>query len=234
MHPDTGRTLTGCVLWRCCPSSSAMPGFAGFIRRLCGGGHLLRDLGVPDHRDSCCARSRPGSCPSCASTSAGRGSILPALFVLVAACLAGGWFILAPTAYDNMAKSIVAALFFVSNIWFWKDTGDYCGMDAHLLPMLHTWSLAVEEQFYLGFPRLLVGAGGARAAGDHGGGAGAGRSCPSAPRYWGDHGRADRELLPCADRGSGNWVWAPCWPWGPFPEPATGPWSKGLRPPVSR
>lgn len=68
---------------------------------------------------------------------------------------AGAWFILAPSAYENMARSIVAAVVFVSNIWFWKQTGDYVGMDAHLQPMLHTWSLAVEEQFYLDFPLLL-------------------------------------------------------------------------------
>ena len=55
-----------------------------------------------------------------------------------------------------MARSAVATAFFVSNLHFWRTLGDYFGTDIRLQPLLHTWSLAVEEQFYLLFPLLLA------------------------------------------------------------------------------
>ena len=82
--------------------------------------------------------------------------ILPAFFAVVAASLAAGWFILVPGDYDNMGQSIISALLFVSNMWFWQNSGDYFGGATDYLPMLHTWSLAVEEQFYIFFPLLLM------------------------------------------------------------------------------
>ncbi|WP_420587368.1 acyltransferase family protein [Ruegeria sp.] len=81
--------------------------------------------------------------------------ILPALFVVLAACLAVGWFLLLPNQYGNLAVSVGATLLFASNIWFWMDAGDYFGHGIEFAPLLHTWSLAVEEQFYLFFPLLL-------------------------------------------------------------------------------
>lgn len=66
-----------------------------------------------------------------------------------------GWLILLPAAFAGLGKSTLATLFFVSNIWFWKDTGNYFGSEAELEPLLHTWSLAVEEQFYIFFPLVL-------------------------------------------------------------------------------
>ena len=82
--------------------------------------------------------------------------ILPALFAVIVACLAAGWFILVPEDYDQMGQSILSALLFVSNMWFWRNSGDYFGGATDYLPMLHTWSLAVEEQFYIFFPLLLM------------------------------------------------------------------------------
>jgi len=55
-----------------------------------------------------------------------------------------------------MGRSIVSALLFVSNMWFWQNSGGYFDGATDYLPMLHTWSLAVEEQFYIFFPLLLM------------------------------------------------------------------------------
>jgi len=81
--------------------------------------------------------------------------ILPALFMVLAACLVVGWLLLYPQRYEDLGKSVLATLGFVSNHWFWQSAGDYFGPDVEFEPLLHTWSLAVEEQFYLVFPILL-------------------------------------------------------------------------------
>jgi peptidoglycan/LPS O-acetylase OafA/YrhL len=80
--------------------------------------------------------------------------ILPALSVLIAAVLAVGVAILLPHDLVKMAKSAVATVLFGSNIWFWRQSG-YFAVETELWPLLHTWSLGVEEQFYLAFPLLV-------------------------------------------------------------------------------
>ena len=82
--------------------------------------------------------------------------ILPALTVVVAATLAASFATLGPQRFVEVARSAVATAFFVSNLHFWRTLGDYFGTDVRLQPLLHTWSLAVEEQFYLLFPLLLA------------------------------------------------------------------------------
>lgn len=82
--------------------------------------------------------------------------ILPALFAVMLACLITGWFMLTPADYEQMAQSILAALLFVSNMWFWQNSGGYFQGASDYLPMLHTWSLAAEEQFYIFFPLFLM------------------------------------------------------------------------------
>lgn len=80
--------------------------------------------------------------------------IMPALVVMVVACLAAGWLILLPTDFDELGRSVVAQSLLSSNLYFWKQTG-YFNADT-VQPLLHTWSLAVEEQFYLLFPFFLL------------------------------------------------------------------------------
>ena len=80
--------------------------------------------------------------------------ILPALFVVMAACLPFAWAWLLPSQLDDFGKSLVAVAVFASNVLFWREQG-YFAADTALKPLLHTWSLAVEEQFYIAFPLLL-------------------------------------------------------------------------------
>ena len=82
--------------------------------------------------------------------------IFPALAVVVATCLLVGWFLLLPFAYLVLAQSAIALSFFASNIQFWR-TANYFGPEAEENLLLHTWSLSVEEQFYIIVPLLLAG-----------------------------------------------------------------------------
>jgi peptidoglycan/LPS O-acetylase OafA/YrhL len=82
--------------------------------------------------------------------------IIPALFWLVGLCFVAGWFVLLPQDYRSFAKSTLATVSFVSNVWFWHETENYFARPSEYAPLLHTWSLAVEEQFYIVFPILLL------------------------------------------------------------------------------
>lgn len=82
--------------------------------------------------------------------------IVPALLTVLIASLIGGYFILLPGEYSNLGKTTVTTLTFVPNIHYWITSSTYFGIDIVTLPLLHTWSLGVEEQFYLLFPPLLV------------------------------------------------------------------------------
>ena len=81
--------------------------------------------------------------------------ILPALFIVLLVCLPFAWFLLLPHELKDFGKSLIAVVTFVSNILFWLET-DYFTADVELIPLLHTWSLAVEEQFYIIFPLFLA------------------------------------------------------------------------------
>ncbi len=80
--------------------------------------------------------------------------ILPALIALLAVCTIVAVFVLFPADLTDYGKSLCATLGFVSNVYFWRDS-DYFARAAEWKPLLHTWSLGVEEQFYILFPILL-------------------------------------------------------------------------------
>ncbi|WP_322890110.1 MULTISPECIES: acyltransferase family protein [unclassified Yoonia] len=81
--------------------------------------------------------------------------ILPALFVVMLACLPFAYMWMLPSQLQAFGQSLIAVVFFGSNVLFWLE-GGYFAAAAELKPLLHTWSLAVEEQFYLLFPVFLL------------------------------------------------------------------------------
>lgn len=81
--------------------------------------------------------------------------ILPALISMIAGTVAAGWFLLAPDDYRNLGRSAIAALLSFSNFFFFAEAG-YFDTPAAEKPLLHTWSLGIEEQYYLVFPLLLL------------------------------------------------------------------------------
>jgi peptidoglycan/LPS O-acetylase OafA/YrhL len=81
--------------------------------------------------------------------------IYPAFAVMMITTLLVGSWLLLPNEIEELAKSAVAQLCMVGNVYFWRDTGYFAG-PAEFKPLLHSWSLAVEEQFYLFFPIALM------------------------------------------------------------------------------
>jgi peptidoglycan/LPS O-acetylase OafA/YrhL len=81
--------------------------------------------------------------------------ILPALFLVMLVCIPFAWFWLLPSDMKGFSQSLVAVSVFASNILFWRESG-YFDTTAELKPLLHTWSLAVEEQYYVLFPLFLI------------------------------------------------------------------------------
>lgn len=83
--------------------------------------------------------------------------IVPALLVVLATTLAAGWFILMPGDYADLGASAAWAAAGLGNLYFYGNTG-YFDQSSEMQPLLHTWSLGVEEQFYVVWPiALLIG-----------------------------------------------------------------------------
>ena len=80
--------------------------------------------------------------------------IIPALLVVVAACFVFGWITLLPDEFGQLGKHIAAGMGFVSNFALWNEAG-YFDASASSKPLLHLWSLGIEEQFYLVWPLAL-------------------------------------------------------------------------------
>jgi peptidoglycan/LPS O-acetylase OafA/YrhL len=81
--------------------------------------------------------------------------ILPALFLVMFFTIPFAWVSMSPAELQNYSKSLAAIPLFVSNIFFWRD-GGYFETAAELKPLLHTWSLAVEEQYYIFLPLIFL------------------------------------------------------------------------------
>lgn len=80
--------------------------------------------------------------------------IFPALLIVLLAAYVLGWFVLLPDEYKQLGKHIVAGAGFVQNFVMWKESG-YFDTASELKPLMHLWSLAIEEQFYLLYPLLI-------------------------------------------------------------------------------
>ena len=81
--------------------------------------------------------------------------ILPALYVVLIICIPCVLVLTYPTETLGFARSLASALFFLPNVYFWR-TVSYFDVASERLPLLHTWSLGVEEQFYLIFPVVVI------------------------------------------------------------------------------
>jgi peptidoglycan/LPS O-acetylase OafA/YrhL len=80
--------------------------------------------------------------------------IFPALLLVLIACFAFGWFALFPNEYKQLGKHITASAGFISNFILWNEAG-YFDNTNQTKPLLHLWSLGIEEQFYIVWPLLL-------------------------------------------------------------------------------
>jgi len=82
--------------------------------------------------------------------------ILPVLFIVFLFSFPFAYKLLLPGQFIEYSQSILSAIFFGSNIFFYLTNTQYGAEDSLLQPFLHTWSLGVEEQFYILFPILLL------------------------------------------------------------------------------
>ncbi len=81
--------------------------------------------------------------------------LFPALFAVIGAASVAGVFLLMPTELEDFGESAATTALFTSNFLFFSEAGYFAG-PAELKPLLHTWSLAIEEQYYLLFPGFLL------------------------------------------------------------------------------
>lgn len=81
--------------------------------------------------------------------------ILPALIAMFTVCLSLGWMLLFPDELQKLGKHTVGASLFVANFVFWSEAG-YFDTESELKPLLHLWSLSIEEQFYALWPLALM------------------------------------------------------------------------------
>lgn len=82
--------------------------------------------------------------------------IVPALAIVIAATLLAGFVLVSPADLVMLAKSALASILGLSNVFFWREYGNYFANNSAEAPLLHTWSLGIEEQFYFIWPLSIV------------------------------------------------------------------------------
>ena len=82
--------------------------------------------------------------------------LIPVLLTVIIFSILLGWFSLQPNEFVELSKSALYSIFFVSNLYFHFSGLEYGAIDSIYKPLLHTWSLSVEEQYYLIFPVFLI------------------------------------------------------------------------------
>jgi peptidoglycan/LPS O-acetylase OafA/YrhL len=80
--------------------------------------------------------------------------IFPALLIVLVSCFVFGWFSLTPREFSQLGKHIASGATFISNFSLWRESGYFDNL-AETKPLLHLWSLGIEEQFYIIWPLLL-------------------------------------------------------------------------------
>jgi peptidoglycan/LPS O-acetylase OafA/YrhL len=80
--------------------------------------------------------------------------IFPALYLMLFFTFVVSYWLLIPSHFEAYCKSLVSSLLFYSNFQFWNESG-YFDLNSEIKPLLHTWSLSIEEQFYIAFPTIL-------------------------------------------------------------------------------
>ncbi|MFL2436857.1 MAG: acyltransferase family protein [Verrucomicrobiales bacterium] len=82
--------------------------------------------------------------------------IFPALYVVTIITICLSYLFLLPKDFEILGGSVIGLSFFSSNIFFWKNTNSYFSGSAEEMPLLHTWSLSLEEQFYIIVPIIFL------------------------------------------------------------------------------
>ena len=143
------------VLFHAFPDSIFKSGFVGVDIFFVISGFLISTIifrGM-DERMSGAGQSRPFSFIDFYSRRVRR--IFPSLILCLVTFLVLGWFVLLPDEYSLFGKHTAGASAYVSNLLLWSEAGDYFQVSSQTKPLLHLWSLGIEEQFYLIWPLVL-------------------------------------------------------------------------------